>query len=331
MINLDKMEFPFHFISSLIRNYINRDITNRYPNSNLLSLCRLKLLKFLKLYGYYDLIIGNGSDEIISLIISSANQSRYIAFFRPTFDMYRIYCLSYKRRYISISLIKSTFNIRSKISNILYNCSILFICYPNNPTGNLFSVRELLFLIKRNSNVLFIIDEAYFFYSKNTFLKYVSLGNVLILRTLSKVGFAGTRIGFLIGGYKLISFFRSIKSPYNIGIHQLNIIITFLTTNLIKLINIGINRLLTERNLLFYFFSRTSAFVYFNSYCNFILFRSLKSDFKLLISPLIRLKVIYIFGIYYYRVSIGSRKEMIPFYKDIFRNDRRFRLREKDK
>ncbi|MGX7458761.1 aminotransferase class I/II-fold pyridoxal phosphate-dependent enzyme [Candidatus Vidania fulgoroideorum] len=325
------MEFPFPFINNLAKIYIYSSNINRYPCSNLLAQCKQKVLSFYGLRTNYNLLIGNGSDEIISLIISSVSDNCYIALLRPTFDMYIRYCFLYKRRFISISLDSSTFNIVNIPSILLLKCSVFFVCYPNNPTGNIFNTIKLLSLIKSNPNVIFVIDEAYYFYSNVTFINYTTLDNVLILRTLSKIGFAGTRIGFLIGKHKLISSYEKRKSPYNIGIYQLNIISTLLTSNLTKLIIIGINRTLSERNLLLSFFNMSSFLIYYNSYCNFVLFRSLKSNFKLLFSSFIRLRNIYIFGIHYYRVSIGSRKEMIPFYKDIFRNDRRFRFRKKNK
>ncbi|QSW37908.1 histidinol-phosphate aminotransferase family protein [Candidatus Vidania fulgoroideae] len=331
LLSLDKMEFPFCFINKLISRYKSSNTVNRYPNNELMSLCKLKVLRFFKLSNNYDVLIGNGSDEIISIIISSSCNNRYIALYRPTFDMYLKYCILYKKKLISISLIRPNFKIRYILSNIIPRCSVIFICYPNNPTGNIFNFSKLLSIIKYNPNTTFVIDEAYFFYSNVTLIKYANIYNVLILRTLSKVGFAGIRIGFLIGSPTNISTFYKKKSPYNIGIYQINIINIFLTSNIIKLINIGIKRILIEKNLLVYLLNKTKIITYLNSYCNFILFRSLESSFKLLFSPFIKLRGIYIFGIYYYRVSIGSRKEMIPFYKDIFRNDRRFRFRKKNK
>jgi len=94
---------------------------------------------------------------------------------------------------------------------------LIFIAYPNNPTGNTFD-RESIHAIIKESEALIVVDEAYYAYSEDSFLNEVSnYPNLVLLRTISKVGFAGLRLGLLIGSQDTIRELDKLRLPYNIN------------------------------------------------------------------------------------------------------------------
>jgi histidinol-phosphate aminotransferase len=94
---------------------------------------------------------------------------------------------------------------------------LIFIAYPNNPTGNAFN-RESIHTIIKESEALVVIDEAYYAYSEDSFLnEVVNYPNLVLLRTISKIGFAGLRLGLLIGSQDTIRELDKLRLPYNIN------------------------------------------------------------------------------------------------------------------
>ena len=95
---------------------------------------------------------------------------------------------------------------------------LIFIAYPNNPTGNAFARESILAIIKE-SEALVVVDEAYYAYSEDSFLNEVAnYPNLVLLRTISKIGFAGLRLGLLIGSQDTIRELDKLRLPYNINI-----------------------------------------------------------------------------------------------------------------
>ncbi len=94
---------------------------------------------------------------------------------------------------------------------------IIFIAYPNNPTGNSFDYDAIIEIIKSTSGMV-VLDEAYYAYSDKSFLSEISnFTNLLVLRTISKIGFAGLRLGLLIGDQETIAQLNKLRLPYNIN------------------------------------------------------------------------------------------------------------------
>jgi histidinol-phosphate aminotransferase len=94
---------------------------------------------------------------------------------------------------------------------------LTFISYPNNPTGNCFSADRIETILDQSTGIV-VVDEAYFNFSEKTFLSLLNrYENLVILRTLSKVGFAAMRIEFLIGPPELITELDKVRLPYNLN------------------------------------------------------------------------------------------------------------------
>lgn len=192
---------------------------NRYPSPKHLEL-REKLALINNLESK-NVFIGNGSDEIIDLLIRvfcEPNRDS-IAVLNPTFGMYETQCLINDINVIKLDL-NSDFSLKQYSELERSDIKICFICNPNNPTANSYSLDEIENILKYFRGIL-VIDEAYIEFSKeessqNLVSKYK---NLVILRTFSKAyGLAGARIGYLFGSSEIVTILDTVKAPYNISL-----------------------------------------------------------------------------------------------------------------
>jgi histidinol-phosphate aminotransferase len=170
-----------------------------------------------------EIFIGNGSDEAIDLLIRAFCKpgEDNILIFPPTYGMYEV-CASINDVEIKKVLLKENFELNiSEIKNqIAPNTKLIFICSPNNPTGNSFREEDVRSLLNE-FNGLIIIDEAYIDFSeKESWLKSLNkYPNLVILQTLSKAwALAGLRIGMAFASEEIIQILNKIKPPYNISV-----------------------------------------------------------------------------------------------------------------
>ncbi|MGX7577296.1 aminotransferase class I/II-fold pyridoxal phosphate-dependent enzyme [Candidatus Vidania fulgoroideorum] len=305
-LQLNKMEFPWGFCKHIK--------TNLYPKQNLITKLKKLIKKFLKIKE--KIILGNGSDELIFFIISCYKKTnyKYISSFYPSFYMYEFYSKSCNIPFIRIKLNRN-FSFKNKLYKFINkNCGIFFIAYPNNPTGNIFKRQKVLKLIKKCKKTLFVIDEAYFFFSKKTIT--IKTGNHIILRTFSKIGFAGLRLGILICINKNYKYFKKKKSPYNINSFTIFFFIKFFKNKKkIEFIKRKIKQLTAQRN---YMYKSLKKKLY-KSYGNFFLVKSkyyfLKKKIK---TKNIITKKIIINGKKFFRFSLwkkANNKKIIKYLK----------------
>lgn len=168
-----------------------------------------------------NIIIGNGSDELISIIVNSfIDNGDIIVTASPTFSMYEIYgkIAGGKTIYIDAD---DNFNVNPEdiIKSANENkAKIVFVCNPNNPTGNVFKEEELIKIIEGVSSIV-VIDEAYYeFLGKTIINKVNKYKNLIVLRTLSKAfGLAGARVGYGASSKEITDILLSVKPPYNIN------------------------------------------------------------------------------------------------------------------
>lgn len=221
-VKLDANENPYTLTPSQqnrIFEHLKTISLNRYPDPG-----STDLKKQFSQYFEVDkdmLMLGNGSDELIQLLLTAFNSSSSggVIIPVPTFAMYRISAVNTGHTVIEVPL-NDQFDL--DLENILDAMSqnkphLIFLSYPNNPTGNLFdsgSIEEIL----TQSDGLVVVDEAYFDFSGKTFLPYLAKwNNLVILRTLSKVGFAAIRFGILIGKASLVHEVNKVRLPYNLN------------------------------------------------------------------------------------------------------------------
>lgn len=211
-----------------ISDYELRDITeeignvkfNRYPDDE----CNELREVYGKVIGVNkeNLIVGNGSDEMISLIISSQiTRKKVVLTIDPDFSMYDFYTS------VSDGVIKKysteqngTFSV-NKFINFGEKLSPKLIIFsnPNNPTGHVISSEDIIFILESFKDTLVVVDEAYYEFYGQSMIGYIEIyKNLVVTRTLSKAwGLAALRIGFLIANKELIKSLNLSKVPYNLN------------------------------------------------------------------------------------------------------------------
>ena len=209
LIYLDANESPF-------KNGINR-----YPDNDHTEL--KKVVSNIKNINVNQIVFGNGTDEILDLIVRvfcNPDKDKIITL-PPTYGMYDVIAKTNGVENIEIPL-KSDFSI--DIEKILSlktsNIKILFLCSPNNPTGNSFDTNDLTDLIKDFSGIV-VVDEAYIDFSSQKSLTNLidKYENLIITQTMSKAyGMAGIRLGMGFSNQIISNYLNKIKPPYNINV-----------------------------------------------------------------------------------------------------------------
>jgi histidinol-phosphate aminotransferase len=222
LIKLDAMENPYAWPSAIKDEWLKalRDVAiNRYPDPQAMAL-KGRLREALRIPAGMELLLGNGSDELIQLILLGvARPGSLVLAPTPTFVMYEMIAAFTGMRFAGVPL-KENFELdldalRTAIEEL--SPAVIFLAYPNNPTGNLFDAATMEKLIEEAPGLV-VVDEAYFAFAGETFLDRLARhDNLLVMRTLSKQGLAGLRLGILAGAPEWIGEFDKLRLPYNIG------------------------------------------------------------------------------------------------------------------
>ena len=285
-VKLDAMENPYD-LPDEIKELVKEKISgfNRYPDPQALDL-RKTIASYLGV-NKEEVMVGNGSDELILNILLTF-KSNQVVYPTPTFAMYKILAQITNSNPVGIPL-SSEFELDDEgILKATKNApSIIFLAYPNNPTGNGFSKEKMLRIVEE-SNALIIIDEAYFEFSKETFLSLIDIyDRVIILRTFSKAfGLAGLRCGYLVAHPELVKALLKVKLPYNLNSFS-QVVAGCVMENFRYLVQPQINQIITQRERLFLFLKRTIGIIPYPSDANFILFKTTKIPANTIFSDLV--------------------------------------------
>ncbi len=222
LIKLDAMENPFPWpgeLTDLWLEHLRGACVNRYPDPRAQSLREL-LRASMGLPEGLELMFGNGSDELIQLLaLAVVGEDRALLAPEPSFSMYRAIAAMVGMRYLGVPL-REDFSLdpAAMVAAIdEHRPALIFLAYPNNPTGNLFAP-EVMREIARRSPGLVIVDEAYSAFTDGTFVPEIAeFPNLLVLRTLSKLGLAGLRLGYLIGARRWLAELDKLRLPYNVN------------------------------------------------------------------------------------------------------------------
>ncbi len=262
-----------------------------YPSEEL-EIFYDKLQKYCNIDKKY-LAVGNGSDQIIDLILSVIGKDRDIITYMPTFTYVTNRCQLYNIKVNTIPLnIKDNSLDKKRFIKTAENSDIIYICSPNNPTGNQFNEYDIKDIIDNLKNKLIILDEAYVEFGKYSMSKYViDLENVVILRTFSKAfGLAGARIGYLIANEKFAGIFKkTIQSPYPVNSISLSIASKILTKS--KYINQVVEEIKIERNQLYRKIKDIKSIKVYQSDANFIFIQA-ENQYEWLLKELKKEKMI---------------------------------------
>jgi histidinol-phosphate aminotransferase len=166
------------------------------------------------------IMIGNGSDELIQILCAAlVNPSSSVMVPVPTFVMYRIIASNSGHRVAAVPLNASfDLDLDAMLNRIAKDAPVLtFLSYPNSPTSNCFSEKSVAAIVEASTGIV-VVDEAYGSFAGKTLLPLLTkYDNLVILKTLSKVGLAAMRIGFLIGAPPLVYELDKVRLPYNIN------------------------------------------------------------------------------------------------------------------
>ncbi|MCX7139871.1 MAG: histidinol-phosphate transaminase [Proteobacteria bacterium] len=223
MVKLDAMENPYPLPQALrreIAELVAGAAVNRYPNPQAPEL-KARLREVMAIPAAFDILVGNGSDEIIQILIQTlARPGAVVLAPDPTFVMYRIYALVNRMRYVEVPLAADfTLDCARMLDAIEeHRPALTFIAYPNNPTGNLYPEADVLRILQAAPGVV-VLDEAYHAFAKKSFMRRLAeFPNLVVMRTLSKVGMAGLRMGYAAGSPAWISEFDKVRPPYNVNV-----------------------------------------------------------------------------------------------------------------
>ena len=229
LVKLDAMENPFRLPEALQRELgerLGRVAINRYPVGCVTDVITA-LSAFVKLPAGCKLMLGNGSDELISLLALACDvPGASILAPLPGFVMYEMSAKLQGLKFIGVPL-TADFELDELAMLAAIEAqhpAITYIAYPNNPSANLFddAVVDRIVAAVGRQHGLVVIDEAYQPFSSRTWMNRVggvetAHEHVLVMRTLSKFGLAGVRLGYMVGAAALIDEIDKVRPPYNIS------------------------------------------------------------------------------------------------------------------
>lgn len=284
-VKLDANENPYSIPEMLdevlkneLKDAIFKTLWNYYPDGEGYDL--RKALAERNGVNEENIVLGNGSDEIIlNLVLTYLNSEKSMVVHPPTFSVYKIFAQVVNAKVIEVPLDDNfDLDMEKMIEAVKRpDTSLTFITYPNNPTGNLFSENKIIDILE-NANGIVVIDEAYFEFSKKTFLnKLNDYKNMVILRTFSKAyGIAGVRVGYMIADKEITDEVNKVRLPYNLNkISQ--IIALKLLKNESKFTSM-IDNIISERDRMYAELEKIKELKLFKSDTNAVFFKSGKSE-----------------------------------------------------
>jgi histidinol-phosphate aminotransferase len=224
-VKLDAMENPYTLPEDL-RAALGRRLAdvamNRYPVPSYTEL-KAKICDKLGVPAGFDVVLGNGSDELISMLsIACAKPGAKVLAPVPGFVMYAMSAQFAGLGFVGVPL-KADFTLdkAAMLAAIAqHKPAITYLAYPNNPTGTLFNADAITEIIRAvgDSGVV-VVDEAYQPFAQASFMpRLAEFANLIVMRTVSKLGLAGIRLGYMSGNNALLAEFEKVRPPYNINV-----------------------------------------------------------------------------------------------------------------
>jgi histidinol-phosphate aminotransferase len=277
MIKLDAMENPYSLPEEIKDQWLEllRDVElNRYPDPAAQSLSK-QLRTAMEVPTEAKVILGNGSDELIQIILMSvAEKDRVVLSVEPSFVMYKMIATYTDMEYVGVPLNDDFSLNEAALLNAIevQEPAVVFLAYPNNPTGNLFDEGVIEKVIKTAPGLV-VIDEAYHAFAEKSYMSNImDHDNLVVMRTVSKLGLAGLRLGLLAGSEAWLNEFDKVRLPYNINV------LTQATAEFAlahkDIFDQQTAEIRQERTELFKVLGRIDALEVFPSSANFILFRT---------------------------------------------------------
>lgn len=228
MVKLDAMENPYSLPLPLreeIARLVADEPLNRYPDATAHAL-KASIREVINLppensSSAMQILLGNGSDEIIQLLaMATAKPGAILMSVEPSFVMYKMIAAFTGMQYVGMPLNADfTLNLAAVLEAIRrHQPALIFLAYPNNPSGNLFDATALKKIIAAAPGLV-VVDEAYYAFTSASFIPMLTqFSNLLVMRTFSKLGMAGLRLGFLVGSATWLAQLEKLRLPYNVGV-----------------------------------------------------------------------------------------------------------------
>lgn len=224
-IKLDAMENPYQLPQELRAALAQRlaDVAlNRYPVPSYAELKR-RICASLGVPAGFDVVLGNGSDELISMLsVACAKPGAKVLAPLPGFVMYAVSARLAGLEFVGVPL-KADFSLdrQAMIDAIAeHKPAITYLAYPNNPTGNLFARDDMVAIIEAVGDTgVVVVDEAYQPFAQDSFMSQLpQFHNLVVMRTVSKLGLAGIRLGYMAASDALLAEIDKVRPPYNVNV-----------------------------------------------------------------------------------------------------------------
>jgi histidinol-phosphate aminotransferase len=229
-IKLDAMENPY-VLEPAMRQALGERLSqvhvNRYPGTRVQDLKRA-LMAHAQVPSGMELMLGNGSDELIGLLdLACAKPGACVLAPEPGFVMYAMSAKLLGLKYVGVDLTPDFGLDVPAMQQAIerHRPAIVYLAYPNNPSANLWSPSDIEAIIAQVSAYqgVVVMDEAYQPFSSDTWLNRMredpqNNAQVLLMRTLSKFGLAGARLGYLVGAKEWIQTLEKVRPPYNVSV-----------------------------------------------------------------------------------------------------------------
>ncbi len=222
---LDAMENPYQLPEAL-RAELGRRLAdvamNRYPTPSYTAL-KAAICDKLGVPAGYDVVLGNGSDELISMLsVACARPGARVLAPVPTFVMYAMSAQFAGLEFVGVDL-KPDFSLDrdAMLAAIAEHKPVItYLAYPNNPTGSLFDEAAIVDILRAvGDSGLVVVDEAYQPFAPTSFMpRLAEFDNLVVMRTVSKLGLAGIRLGYLSASAALLNEIEKVRPPYNINV-----------------------------------------------------------------------------------------------------------------
>ncbi|SAK98792.1 histidinol-phosphate transaminase [Caballeronia ptereochthonis] len=224
LIKLDAMENPYTLppdLAQRLGEHLAGVALNRYPAPRPAELLA-KIKRTMRVPAACDVLLGNGSDELISMMsVACSKPGAKVVAPVPGFVMYQMSAVFAHLEFIGVPL-KADFTLDADalIAAIDEHApALVYLAYPNNPTGTLYDAADMERVIAAASESLVVIDEAYQPFAEKSWMpRAADFDNVVVMRTVSKLGLAGIRLGYMAGRPEWIMQFDKVRPPYNINV-----------------------------------------------------------------------------------------------------------------
>jgi histidinol-phosphate aminotransferase len=276
LVKLDVMESPYGLPKELAEE-VGRLVAglslNRYPVPTA-SRLRALIREVMQVPAGCDVLLGNGSDECIQYVTASvAREGAVVMAPAPSFAMFSMHAFFYRLRFVGVPLREDfTLDAEAFLAAMAKDKpALVWIAFPNNPTGNAFPAADIERIV-RAAPGLVVLDEAYQPFAGATFMpRLAEFDNMVVMRTVSKIGMAGLRLGYVAGRPEWIDAFNKARSPFNVNVVTEAIAIRLLENKAV--LDAQAAKVLAERERLRPELERLPGLIVYPTAANFFLVR----------------------------------------------------------